>query len=70
VRAAAGSTSNHAMKRIVHHGAVQLKLRGSVTGLLRPGVNGSSPTLRTRIHGIAESTMVNNWVDSPLKIIR
>jgi hypothetical protein len=55
---------------IVHDGAVQFKLTASVTRLLRDGQNESSPTLRTRIYGIAESNMVNNCVDTPLKVIR
>lgn len=55
---------------IVHDGAVQFKLTASVTRLLRDGQNEASPTLRTRIYGIAESNMVNNWVDTPLKVIR
>lgn len=52
------------------NGGVQVKLRGSVTRLLSAGQTQSSPTLRTRITGISESNMTNNWVDTPLKIVR
>jgi hypothetical protein len=51
-------------------GGVQVKITGSVTRLLRPGQTESSPTLRTRISGIAESNTANNWVDTPLKVVK
>lgn len=51
-------------------GGVQVKLRGSVTRLLTAGQTQSSPTLRTRITGVAESNMTNNWIDTPLKVVR
>ena len=52
------------------NGGVQVKLRGSVTRLLSAGQTQSSPTLRTRIFGIAESNTANNWVDTPLKVVK
>lgn len=52
------------------NGGVQVKLRGSVTRLLSAGQTQLSPTLRTRITGISESNMTNNWVDTPLKVVR
>ena len=52
------------------NGGVQVKLRGSVTRLLSAGQTESSPTLRTRIYGVAESNTANNWVDTPLKVVK
>jgi len=49
---------------------LQVKLRGSVTRLLSAGQTQASPTLRTRITGISESNMTNNWIDTPLKVVK
>jgi len=51
-------------------GAVQIKVMASVTRLLGPGQTQLSPTLRTRITGVAESNMTNNWIDTLLKVVK
>jgi hypothetical protein len=51
-------------------GGVLATITASVTRLLGPGQTQSSPTLRTRIYGIGESNMTNNWIETPLKVVK
>jgi hypothetical protein len=52
------------------NGAVTIHIRASTNNVLQPGQNEATHTLRTRIYGIAESDIANNWTDTPLKIVR
>ena len=51
-------------------GGVLVRLTGSVNRLLSAGQTEASHKLRTRITGIQESNLANNWIDTAIKVVR
>ena len=51
-------------------GGVGFHFTATVNNLLTTGQTSASPTLRSRIFGVRESNIANNWVDTPLLVVR
>jgi hypothetical protein len=50
--------------------ATAIRLFASVRGGLQPGQTQVTHSLRTRINGVRESNIANNWRDTPVTIVR